>query len=132
MTVSIVEKSDEVIVDMSQVKESTFKGSGAGGQARNKLETAIRLQHPSGMVVTCETERSQWQNRQLAWAEMERRLKNQGLVENHERVNSDRNNQLSERGWVFTQWRNEVVDRSTGKRAQYDAIMKGKQWDRMK
>jgi peptide chain release factor 1 len=63
------------------------RGSGAGGQARNKVETAIILKHePSGLQVRCETERSLKQNKETALSLLRARL----WASEHERVTSAR------------------------------------------
>lgn len=52
---------------MAECDLETFRSSGPGGQNVNRRETAVRLRHrPTGIVVTCQVERSQWRNRQLA------------------------------------------------------------------
>lgn len=52
---------------MAQCDLETFRSSGPGGQNVNRRETAVRLRHrPTGIVVTCQEERSQWRNRQIA------------------------------------------------------------------
>ena len=60
---------------LAECEVDTFRASGPGGQNVNRRETAVRLRHlPSGIVVTCQRERSQLRNKQIALEELRRRL----------------------------------------------------------
>ena len=96
-TVAVMPQAEEVdfALDMKDLRIDTFRSSGAGGQHINKTSSAIRVTHiPTGTVVECQNERSQFQNKDKALEILRSRLLAQKQKEQQDAINADRAGQV--------------------------------------
>ena len=97
VTVAVLPEVDDVEVEINpaDIKFETCKSSGAGGQHINKTESAIRLYHkPSGIVIECQDERSQFKNKDKALKLLKAKLYDMKQREQHDKIASERKSQV--------------------------------------
>ena len=96
-TVAVMPQAEEVdfALDMKDLRIDIFRSSGAGGQHINKTSSAIRVTHlPTGMVVECQNERSQFQNKDKALEILRSRLLAQKQKQQQDAINARRQGQV--------------------------------------
>lgn len=97
VTVAVLPQADEVEVkiDPAELRIDTYRSSGAGGQHINKTESAIRITHlPTGLVVECQDERSQYKNKDRAMKILRSRLLEQERAQQENAIAADRRAQV--------------------------------------
>ena len=127
-----IDKEIEVEVRDEDLRIDTYRSSGAGGQHINKTSSAIRITHlPTGIVVTCQNERSQFQNKDKAMQMLRAKLYMLKLQEQEEKLSGIRG-EVTEIGWG-NQIRSYVMQpytmvkdhRTNAETGNVDAVMDG-------
>jgi peptide chain release factor 1 len=100
-TVAVLRKpkvEDKIEINPNDLEIDYYKASGPGGQYVNKRMTAVRIKHlPTGIVVTCQTERSLQQNKESALEILKAKLLEKKEMENLEKLTKERREQI---GWA--------------------------------
>lgn len=133
ITVAILEepKHIELTIRPEDVDVETMRGSGAGGQHRNKTDSAVRARHrPTGIEVRCESERSQHRNRELAMRVLAARVADRDQALSADARAADRRQQVGsgmrgdKRRTIRTQ-DDQVTDHVDGRTWRFKAYARG-------
>ena len=97
VTVAVLPEAEEVevVIDPEDLRVDVFRSSGPGGQSVNTTDSAVRITHlPSGMVVTCQDEKSQHKNKAKALKVLRARLLDFKQKEQQDKISEDRKSQV--------------------------------------
>ena len=118
VTVAVLPEADEIDIEINpnDLRIDVFRSSGPGGQSVNTTDSAVRITHlPTGMVVTCQDEKSQHKNKAKALKVLRARLLEQAQAEQHDEISQERRSQVgtgdrSERIRTYNFPQNRVTD----------------------
>lgn len=133
-SVAVLPEMEEVELDINpaDIKMDVFRSSGAGGQHVNKTSSAVRLTHiPTGIVVECQNERSQLQNREFAMKMLMTKLYEMEQEKQNKELASERKSQVgsgdrSEKIRTYNYPQGRITDHRIGKNIyQFDNFLNG-------
>jgi peptide chain release factor 1 len=134
VTVAVLPEAEEVdiVIDPEEIRVDVFRSSGPGGQSVNTTDSAIRVTHlPTGLVVSCQDEKSQHKNKAKALKVLRARLLDLKVKEQQDKISEDRKSQVgsgdrSERIRTYNFPQNRLTDHRIGLTLyQLDSIMEG-------
>ena len=133
-TVAVIPESEEIDIELkdSDIRMDVYHSSGAGGQSVNTSDSAVRLTHiPTGVVVACQTERSQLKNRERAMTMLKTKIQNEIDRKREEEIGAERKNKVgtgdrSEKIRTYNYPQNRVTDhRINFSVMELDKVMNG-------
>ena len=134
VTVAVLPEADEVDVEInpSDLRIDVYRSSGPGGQSVNTTDSAVRVTHlPTGLVVTCQDEKSQHKNKAKALKVLRARLLDKLQEEQHTEISEERKSQVgtgdrSERVRTYNFPQNRVTDHRVGLTLhRLDSVLEG-------
>lgn len=134
VTVAVLSEADEVEIEINpnDLRIDVFRSSGPGGQSVNTTDSAVRVTHlPTGMVVTCQDEKSQHKNKAKALKVLRARLLDKLMEEQRQEISEERKSQVgsgdrSERVRTYNFPQNRITDHRVGLTLyRLDGILEG-------
>ncbi len=130
--IPVIEDEVNIIVDEEDLKVDVYRSSGAGGQSVNTTDSAVRITHlPTGIVVTCQNERSQIKNRETALSILKSKLAQLEAEKQQEKIDSLKGEQKDIawgsqiRSYVFHPYQMIKDHRTDEETSQVDDVMDG-------
>lgn len=134
ITVAISKAGEDIEfeIDRSEVERWFTRGTGNGGQNRNKVETVVVLKHiPTGIMVKCQEHRTQGKNEERAWEILKAKLEKIYLKNYSDKIVSEKREQIgsgerSDKRRTYREKEDLAIDHITGKSTRLKDIWKGK------